>query len=114
MVYNLMDHTLPTIVGMGVVSRTTETMFGKGKRARGRRAKMIKRASKSAANPSRPKTFLYRGRRYNIVYKTAGGSRDALIAVRDAQKHMYGGLGVVKKTSDGRYALGLRVGITGY
>ncbi len=26
--------TLPTIVGMGVISKTTDTMFGKGKRAR--------------------------------------------------------------------------------
>lgn len=28
----LMTQTLPTIVGMGVVSKSTETMFGKGKR----------------------------------------------------------------------------------
>ena len=30
----LMSTTLPTIVGMGVVSKTTETMFAKDKRAR--------------------------------------------------------------------------------
>ena len=30
----IMSTTLPTIVGMGVVSRTTETMFGKGERGR--------------------------------------------------------------------------------
>ena len=29
---SLMGTTLPTIIGMGVVSKTTETMFGKGKR----------------------------------------------------------------------------------
>ena len=32
----LMGTTLPTIVGMGVVSKTTETMFAKDKRARAR------------------------------------------------------------------------------
>jgi len=33
----LMTQTLPTIVGMGVVSRTTETMLGKkGKRSKGK------------------------------------------------------------------------------
>ena len=30
----LISTTLPTIVGMGVVSKTTETMFGKGERGR--------------------------------------------------------------------------------
>jgi len=34
MVNPLMTTTLPTIVGMGVVSKTTETMFGKGGRRR--------------------------------------------------------------------------------
>jgi len=33
----LMTTTLPTIVGAGVVSKTTETMFGKGKRRAGSR-----------------------------------------------------------------------------
>ena len=32
----LMGTTLPTIIGMGVVSKTTETMFGKGERGRAR------------------------------------------------------------------------------
>lgn len=27
----LMNQTLPTIVGMGIVSRTTDTMFGRGR-----------------------------------------------------------------------------------
>jgi len=37
----IMTSTLPTIVGMGTVSRATETMFGKGSRRRAttRRAK---------------------------------------------------------------------------
>ena len=30
----LISTTVPTLVGMGVVSKTTETMFGKGKRDR--------------------------------------------------------------------------------
>ena len=34
--HTLMTSTLPTVIGMGVVSRSTETMFGKG-RGRGRR-----------------------------------------------------------------------------
>lgn len=28
----IMTTTLPTVVGMGVVSKTTETMFGRGRR----------------------------------------------------------------------------------
>jgi len=35
----LMGTTLPTIIGMGVVARTTETMFGKGERGRARAAR---------------------------------------------------------------------------
>jgi len=34
MVTPLMTSTLPTIIGMGVVSKTTETMFGKNGRRR--------------------------------------------------------------------------------
>ena len=30
----LLSTTLPTIVGMGVVSQTTQTMFGKGRRGK--------------------------------------------------------------------------------
>lgn len=32
----LMTTTLPTVIGMGVVSETTKTLFGKGKRSRRR------------------------------------------------------------------------------
>lgn len=35
MVNPIMTQTLPTVVGMGVVSRTTEMMFGKSRRRRG-------------------------------------------------------------------------------
>lgn len=34
MVMPLMTNTLPTIIGMGVVSQTTQTMFGKNGRRR--------------------------------------------------------------------------------
>ena len=37
MAYPIMTSTLPTVVGMGVVSRTTETMFGKGGRVNRRK-----------------------------------------------------------------------------
>lgn len=47
MVNSLMTETLPTIVGMGVVSQTTETMFGRrGSRSTSRRGG--KTRSKSA------------------------------------------------------------------
>ena len=47
----IMTSTLPTVVGMGVVSRSTETMFGRGRR----------RASKS--RPRKDKFKIYRGKR---------------------------------------------------
>lgn len=39
MVQHIMTETLPTVVGMGVTSRTVETMFGKGK-GKGRKVKI--------------------------------------------------------------------------
>lgn len=39
--HTIMTQTLPTVVGMGVVSRTTETMFGKSKVGTGRRRSRV-------------------------------------------------------------------------
>ena len=39
MVNPLMTTTLPTIIGMGVVSKSTDTLFGKGGRRRTRKVK---------------------------------------------------------------------------
>ncbi len=36
MVEQIMGQTLPTVISMGVVSQTTQTMFGKGKREKGK------------------------------------------------------------------------------
>ena len=47
----LMTSTLPTIVGMGVVSRTTDTMFGRRER-NGRR-----RAAKNTSKRKSPKVY---------------------------------------------------------
>lgn len=55
MVMPLMSQTLPTIVGMGVVSRTTEVMFNK----HGRRIKGIKSKTKSKGRTVK----IYRGSR---------------------------------------------------
>jgi len=39
----IVSQTLPTVVGMGVVSKTTETMFGKkGRKGKARKGKTIK------------------------------------------------------------------------
>lgn len=65
-----------------------------------------------AHDASKPKTFLFRGHRYRIVYKTSGGTSEALDAAKSA-KRMYKNA-VIKKTSDGRYAIGIRFGETGY
>lgn len=46
----LMNTTLPTIIGAGVVSRATETMFGRGKRTSGRAG------SRSRVRTTRQKT----------------------------------------------------------
>ncbi len=57
--------------------------------------------------PVKVKYFNYRGHRYQIVYKTSGGtgsSYDAAVALRN---RLYPD-GVIKKTSDSRYAVGIR------
>ena len=38
----LLATTLPTVIGMGVVSQTTTTMFGKGRRGRTTKQKKFK------------------------------------------------------------------------
>jgi len=56
MVMPLMTNTLPTIIGMGVVSQTTQTMFGKNGRQRA-----TTRTAKSGKGKS---TFkIYQGKR---------------------------------------------------
>jgi len=62
----IMTETLPTVVGMGVVVKTTDTMFG------GRR----RRKSKSAI----PKTHKFDGK----VYRLANTHTTKAVAVRDA------------------------------
>ena len=42
----LMTHTLPTIIGMGVVSETTKTMFGKDGKRKTTRKKTTARTTK--------------------------------------------------------------------
>ena len=59
MVNPIMTTTLPTIVGMGVVSRTTETMFSK-KRRSAKVAKMTKKQRSAAAK----KAWRTRRKRY--------------------------------------------------
>ena len=55
------------------------------------------------------KKFLYRKHYYTIVFKSAGGSKQAKAAVEDLQKHVYSNSrSVIKKTADGRYTLGIR------
>ena len=58
----LMSTTLPTIVGMHVVSRTTDTLFGK----RGSR-------SRSRARQKRSDTIMVGNRVYKLHYGDRGG-----------------------------------------
>jgi len=57
MTYPLLETTLPTIIGMGVVSRTTDTVFGKGgKKVSGnRRTKTVTRVRLVAVTVARTK-----------------------------------------------------------
>ena len=57
----LMTQTLPTLVGMHVVSKSTETMFGKGKRDRRR------------ANQKHGSTIAVGNRVYKLHYGDRGG-----------------------------------------
>lgn len=47
----IMTTTLPTVVGMGIVSRTTDTMFGRGRRRADER------------RPRKTKFKIYQGKR---------------------------------------------------
>ena len=65
----LMTSTLPTIVGMGVVSKSTETMFGKGKRrtsTRSTRAKSQLGSRKVHTGKRGGKYIMKKGRRVYI------------------------------------------------
>jgi hypothetical protein len=57
--------------------------------------------------PKKPKHFIYRGHRYRIVYKTMAGYGASLLVVKELRDRVYPN-GVIKKTSDGRYAIGVR------
>lgn len=106
---SLLDNTLPTIVGMGVVSQTTQTMFGKGRRGKGRSKAPVRHkspAKKAAASSAgvTAKTFVYRGRRYHIVYTTPSQTYAAR-----AQRRMYPkGGSAIKKISERTWAIGIR------
>ncbi len=55
MVYPIITETVPTLAGMGVVSRTTETMFGKGKK--GKRVVSRRRRVATKARLAGPRKF---------------------------------------------------------
>ena len=67
----IMTQTLPTIVGMGVVSKSTETMFGKGRRR-----------SKSKLRQKHGNTVMVGNR----VYKLHSGDRGGRYYVRKGRK----------------------------
>ncbi len=47
----LMNETLPTVIGAGVVSRTTDTMFGRGGRSRTSRGRARRTAPSKSQMP---------------------------------------------------------------
>jgi len=66
----IMTQTLPTIIGMGVVSRTTETMFGR--RGKGRRR-------------STAKSTIPRKKFGGKMYTAANWHTTKAVAVKDAE-----------------------------
>ena len=63
----IVSTTLPTIVGMGVVSRTTETMFNRGKRGNKSRTKAPKgRVAKVYKGPRGGEYVMRKGRKVYI------------------------------------------------
>ena len=61
----IMTQTLPTVVGMGVVSRSTETMFG-GQRRRTSKARQRKEKFKIYRGKRGGKYILRKGRKIYI------------------------------------------------
>jgi len=76
----IVQHTLPTLVGMGVVAKTTETMFG-GRRKR----KTAKRATRHTTG-RKSKSTIPKTRKFDDkVYRLANTHTTKAAAERDAQ-----------------------------
>ena len=71
----IMSETLPTVVGMGVVSRTTDTMFG------GRRRRSTKRTARRTSSRKSTKTRVFNGKRYTL----ANTHTTKKVAMKDAE-----------------------------
>lgn len=69
----LMTSTLPTLVGMGVVSRTTDTMFGRG--GRGKSAGSARKGKKHAGKAQKASAWKKGpyGREYVVHRGPRGG-----------------------------------------
>ena len=102
MVTPIMTQTLPTVIGMGVVSRTTETMFGKRQAAAGRRG--VAKAKQGMTK--RPRATVVVG-----VSRTRSGADDYAKGYRKQLKRRgvpYIGRVQVKRVSGGYAAVFMR------
>lgn len=75
----IMTHTLPTIIGAGVASRATETMFGRGGSRRGKRRTTRGTAKRKATTKTtKPKSTGTKGwHPANWFTTKAGAEKDA-------------------------------------
>ena len=77
--HTIMTETLPTLVGMGVVARTTDTMFG-GRRKRRTAKRTTRYTTRRKSKSAIPKTHKFDGK----VYRLANTHTTKAVAVRDA------------------------------
>jgi hypothetical protein len=80
-----MSDTLPTVVGMGVVSHATETMFGKGGDGGKKRRKSTGVKRKMKKRLAMPKESVSKYRKFGVkIYQAANWHTTKASAERDA------------------------------
>ena len=100
----IMTETLPTVVGMGVVAKTTDTMFG-GRRRRGtkRTARRTTRGTSSRKSKS-ARTRVFNGKRYTL----ANTHNTKKVAEKDAEYFRKAGHSARVVKVGGKYAVYVR------
>uniref|UniRef100_A0A6M3Y1J0 Uncharacterized protein n=1 Tax=viral metagenome TaxID=1070528 RepID=A0A6M3Y1J0_9ZZZZ len=63
----LMGQTLPTIIGMGVVSQTTQSLFGGDSRGGPKRRPSTKTAETAKTKQAKSRTKIFNGKRYSAA-----------------------------------------------
>lgn len=96
----IVQHTLPTVVGMGVVAKTTDTMFG------GRRKRKVAKRTTRHTTGRKSKSSISKTRKFNDrVYRLANTHTTKTAAERDAKYFRKAGHSARVVRVGGKYAV---------